>query len=317
MAGNLGNHKTTLPKPRCTEKILHKPRNNMGFDTGRVDASPITVVATVSSIILTFVAIYFYKLNHKETSVLHPEKYRKFQIIEKRPASHNSTIFRFKLPRSTDRLGLPVGQHISVAGTIDGKEVVRSYTPITLDDCVGYFELLIKIYEKGAISRFLNEKSVGDHVHIKGPKGFYNWNPNMVGKLGMVAGGTGISPMYQIIKAIVNNPEDKTHISLIYANVTEDDILLKDDLDRMAKEHPENLKIHYVLDKSPHENWQGGVGYVTAEMMEEHLPSVKQNAHLLVCGPPPMVNAIKKSAVALGFPKARAVSKLGDQVFAF
>jgi cytochrome-b5 reductase len=40
----------------------------------------------------------------------------------------------------------------------------------------------------------------------------------------MIAGGTGITPMYQIIKASVQDPEDKTQLRLIYANVNQDDI---------------------------------------------------------------------------------------------
>jgi cytochrome-b5 reductase len=40
----------------------------------------------------------------------------------------------------------------------------------------------------------------------------------------MIAGGTGITPMYQIIKSSVQDPKDTTQLSLIYANVEEDDI---------------------------------------------------------------------------------------------
>jgi hypothetical protein len=40
----------------------------------------------------------------------------------------------------------------------------------------------------------------------------------------MIAGGTGITPMYQIIKSSLKDPKDKTELRLIYANVNEDDI---------------------------------------------------------------------------------------------
>ena len=58
-------------------------------------------------------------------------------------------------------------------------------------------------------------------------KRVFTYTPNMVKSFGMIAGGTGIAPMYQIITAILKNPEDKTKIHLVYANVTESDILLK------------------------------------------------------------------------------------------
>lgn len=53
--------------------------------------------------------------------------------------------YRFGLPKPTDCLGLPIGQHISVSAEIDGKSIVRSYTPTTLDDDKGHFDLVVKV----------------------------------------------------------------------------------------------------------------------------------------------------------------------------
>ena len=39
-----------------------------------------------------------------------------------------------------------------------------------------------------------------------------------VKRIGMIAGGTGITPMYQLIKDIVKHPEDQTKVQLIFAN---------------------------------------------------------------------------------------------------
>jgi NAD(P)H-flavin reductase len=38
-------------------------------------------------------------------------------------------------------------------------------------------------------------------------------------KIGLIAGGTGITPCYQLIKHILNNPNDKTKITLVYGSV--------------------------------------------------------------------------------------------------
>jgi len=78
----------------------------------------------------------------------------------------------------------------------------------------------------------------------------------------MLCGGTGITPMLQVIKELLKNPEDKTELSLVFANDTEDDILLKSTLDALAKEHP-NFKVTYVLSKPVFQfGWDGEVGYV-------------------------------------------------------
>jgi cytochrome-b5 reductase len=108
---------------------------------------------------------------------------------------------------------------------------------------------------------------VGQTIKVKGPKGAMVYTPNMTRHFGMIAGGTGITPMLQIIRAVIRGRPtgDTTEIDLIFANVNPEDILLKEDLDQLAKED-KGFRIHYVLNNPPKE-WDGGVGFVTPEMM--------------------------------------------------
>jgi cytochrome-b5 reductase len=108
---------------------------------------------------------------------------------------------------------------------------------------------------------------VGQTIKVKGPKGAMVYTPNMVRHFGMIAGGTGITPMLQIIRAVIRGRPtgDTTEIDLIFANVNPEDILLKEDLDQLAKEDSK-FRVHYVLNNPP-EKWNGGVGFVTPEMM--------------------------------------------------
>lgn len=114
-------------------------------------------------------------------------------------------------------------QHISVRREHDGKAVQRSYTPITLDtQDRGYFDLLIKVereagkcafrgrfpnrrkqtYASGIVSAYMDTLEVGDSVWIRGPKGQYRYRPSAdtseKRSIGMIAGGTGIAPMFQV-----------------------------------------------------------------------------------------------------------------------
>lgn len=249
--------------------------------------------------------------------VLKPNEFQEFELQEKTILSHNTAIYRFKLPTPTDILGLPIGQHISLAATIADKEVVRSYTPISSDTDHGHFDLLIKSYPTGNISKHVASLMVGQTMKVKGPKGAMVYTPNMVRRFGMIAGGTGITPMLQVIKAILRGREagDRTEVDLIFANVNPEDILLKEDLDALAKQDPK-FRVYYVLNNPP-EKWDGGVGFVTADMIKARLPAPAKDIKILICGPPPMVSAMKKATLELGYEKARPVSKLEDQVFCF
>ncbi|CEP23808.1 CBR1 [Cyberlindnera jadinii] len=274
---------------------------------------PITVLLAIVIVVIT-VAVRFLS-TPKQRKVLRKDEFQYFPLIQKTMLSHNSGIYRYALPRPDDVLGLPIGQHIQVAARINGKEIVRSYTPTSNDAVKGYFDLLIKHYPEGNISKHIAEMEIGESLKVKGPKGFFEYTPNMVTHFGMVAGGTGITPMFQIIEAIANNPEDKTEVDLVYGNQTEEDILLRQELDKISKEHP-NIRIHYMLDKPPM-NWKGDSGYVTQEILNRYMPAATPKTMVLLCGPPPMVSSCKKSVVNLGFEKAKPVSKAGDQVFIF
>lgn len=99
----------------------------------------------------------------------------------------------------------------------------------------------------------------------------------------MIAGGTGITPMLQIIRAALKNPLDSTKLSLIYANVNVDDILLRAELNELAEKHAHRFKVYYVLNNPPPQ-WKGGVGFVTKGQIEQHLPPSDHNIKILLCG---------------------------------
>jgi cytochrome-b5 reductase len=85
------------------------------------------------------------------------------------------------------------------------------------------------------------------------------------------------------MKAALKNPFDKTTISLIYANVNQEDILLKEELEELLDLYEGRLKIFYVLNNPP-ANWKGGVGFVTKEQIKEHMPLPTSNSKILMCG---------------------------------
>lgn len=132
----------------------------------------------------------------------------------------------------------------------------------------------------------------------------------------MLAGGTGITPMYQIIRAICEDDRDLTQVNLIYANRSEEDILLRGELEAFSRRYPQNLKIYYLLENAP-SDWAYGVGYVTQDMMAEMFPSPSVDSKIMLCGPPGLVNAAKASLGNLGFEQPGASSKMTDQIFCF
>ncbi|KAK4757344.1 hypothetical protein SAY87_018645 [Trapa incisa] len=246
-------------------------------------------------------AVVYLKSTKKSKGCLDPENFKEFKLVKRTQLSHNVAKFTFELPTSTSVLGLPIGQHISCRGKDgQGEEVIKPYTPTTLDSDVGIFELVIKMYPQGRMSHHFHEMSVGDYLAVKGPKGRFRYQTGQVRAFGMLAGGSGITPMFQVARAILESPNDKTKLHLIYANVTYEDILLKEELEGLATTYPDQFKVYYVLNQPP-EVWDGGVGFVSKEMIQNHLPAPGPGVQILRCGPPPMNKAMAAHLEALGY----------------
>jgi len=104
----------------------------------------------------------------------------------------------------------------------------------------------------------------------------------------MIAGGSGITPMYQLIKAVLHDPGDKTELALLFSNHTPNDTLLKDQLDDLAQKH-KNFKVWYTVSNSADTNWKFSVGRMDEKLICEHLFPPGKGSIALVCGPPAMV----------------------------
>ena len=250
-------------------------------------------------------------------TVLNSHEYQPFLLLEKKQMSHNVYRFVFSLPRMSDVLGLPVGQHINMRATINASTITRSFTPVSSNLDLGRMELVVKIYPGSKIGNYLRNLSLNEQVSIRGPSGsFQKYHRFLCDRIGMIAGGTGITPMYQFIRAICEDSADETKITLLYGNHTEDDILMRGELDKFQRMFPAKFQVHYVLGSPPH-GWMGHVGRITQAMMEKHLPPVQEGSKYLVCGSDGMVAAMKKSLVAMGCEEPKAVSHATDQVFIF
>ncbi|XP_042409257.1 NADH--cytochrome b5 reductase 1-like isoform X2 [Zingiber officinale] len=261
-----------------------------------------TVGIAVAGVAVAAGAIYFY-LGRKSKGSLDPENFRDFKLVQKKQLSHNVAKFQFALPTPSSVLGLPIGQHISCRGKDNlGDEVIKPYTPTTLDSDLGYFELVIKMYPQGRMSHHFREMKVGDYMSVKGPKGRFKYQVGQVRAFGMIAGGSGITPMFQVTRAILENPKDKTKVHLIYANVTYESLLVGEELDSLARTYPDRFQIYYVLNQPP-DGWEGGVGFVSKDMIKTHCPAPAHDIQVLRCGPPPMNKAMAAHLDDLGYTK--------------
>ena len=249
---------------------------------------------------------------------LSPKEFRKFKCVAKEQLTHNTFKYTFELPNAGVP-GLTVASLLMAQAEVDGKEVARPYTPVTGDETPGSMELVVKVYDQGKVSKAFGNLKVGEFMAMKGPFKKFEYKANEKKEIGMIAGGSGITPMYQVIDNIVRNPADKTKVSLVFMNVSEKDIILKDKLDAWSRDP--RVTVHYVVDK-PSPGWTGDVGYFNQAMAAKYLPAPSPDTMIYVCGPPPLMESVsgKKNSPADQGELSGVLAKMGyskEQVFKF
>lgn len=100
----------------------------------------------------------------------------------------------------------------------------------------------------------------------------------------------------------MKSEDDKTKINFVYANKSEDDILMRDDFEELANDHKEQLKILNVLSK-PSDKWEGAKGHVDEKVLSQAFTKANDGTSVgtFLCGPPPMINAVLPVLKQFGF----------------
>ncbi|KAL5007086.1 hypothetical protein ScPMuIL_015892 [Solemya velum] len=277
---------------------------------------PVLIGLGVVAVTAVLAKVFLFGEKKKKSPVTleNPETKYPLKLIDKEEISHDTRKFRFALPSPEHILGLPVGQHIYLTARIDGQLVIRPYTPVSSDDDKGYMDLVVKVYfknvhpkfpEGGKMSQYLDNMETGDFIDVRGPNGLLVYEapgsfkvrpdkksepaPVSAKKVAMIAGGTGITPMLQLVRQVFKDSDDKTELYLIFANQTEKDILLRVELEEIAEQHPSRFHLWFTLDR-PEGDWKYSKGFINADMIKDHFPPPAEEPLVFMCGPPPMIN---------------------------
>ena len=255
-----------------------------------------------------------------------PTSWVELPLLGVQQHSHDSSIFRFGLPEGRSSLDLPVCACLLLrapGATPEDEDIVRPYTPIREEP--GSFELLVKRYEQGKASQFLHELAPGASVGFKHiAKNIKIQHPFSYRHITMIAGGTGITPMYQALSQMFGGgaaggseaSQARTEVSLLYGSATEADILLRDELDELARHAEGRLHVHHVIGRSPEdrpEGWAGECGWVDSEKVARlgFGPAADGSSAAFVCGLPALYDAMCGPRDEGGLRAGTALERLG------
>ncbi|KAF4125294.1 nitrate reductase (NAD(P)H) [Geosmithia morbida] len=259
---------------------------------------------------------------------LQSKAWTKALLETKTKVSPDSFIFTFKLDHADQSIGLPTGQHLMMRlrDPVTREAIIRPYTPLSESWEKGYLRILIKVYydtpgrKGGKMTQALAAIPPGHFVEFKGPVGKFEYlgrgrctvsgQSRRIRRFVMVCGGSGITPIFQVLGAVLNDPDDPTECLVLDGNRDEHDILCRADLDYLATVNEKRCNLIYTLTK-PGPEWKGATGRLDEAFLNEKVgpppPTNDQEDVVLVCGPESMEKSVKSIFGKLGWKDSQLV----------
>jgi len=244
-----------------------------------------------------------YNVN-RVAKALHP-RVQHLVISEIHDHVENAKSFVFKAAPNTETKALAyfrAGQYLSIKLNIGESVLTRAYTisSAPAEALAGSYSITIKRTDDGFASNFMFDNwRAGTVIEASAPLGEFGYEPlrdkkHIVG----LAGGSGITPFYSIARAIADGTEDVS-LTLLYGSRTQDEILLRDELNAIA-DSCDKVKIVHVLSDDPAARGCEH-GFLTAELIEDYVPAGDYS--VFICGPSVMYQFLETELEKLGLPR--------------
>jgi ferredoxin-NADP reductase len=216
--------------------------------------------------------------------------------------THNVKTLRFA---PANGQGIPfeylAGQFLTLHVEPRGIPTSRSYTIASTPTWRDRIEITVKREEKGLVSQWLHDElKPGDTVDIEAPSGTFVFSGTQADSVVLIGAGVGITPMMSVARYLTET-RWPGRASLILGFAAPRDFIFRDEIAALQSRNP-NLSVTVTMSRPGNEPWSGPVGRIDAQLLARAVPDIAaQRAH--VCGPPPMMDAVKAALVALGVPE--------------
>src|SRR5438067_5522545 len=183
-------------------------------------------------------------------------------------------------------MGHRPGQHVDVRLTAeDGYQAERSYSIASAPEEDQRLTLTVDRLDDGEVSPYLvDELRVGDKLELRGPiGGYFVWKALLGGPLLLVAGGSGIVPLMAMIRhrqRVGSNVATR----LIYSSRFYEDIIYREELDRLARDGS-MLEVVHTLTREQPPGWTGYHRRIDAGLLGEVAWHPEQRPLAFICGP--------------------------------
>jgi propane monooxygenase reductase subunit len=217
------------------------------------------------------------------------------EVVSKESVTHDMRHLVVKLVEPAEIKFFP-GQYMDFV--VPGTEESRSFSMANPPNRDGIYEFVIKIYEGGLFSEFLDQRvQVGDRIEVEAPFGTFTLRENRTSDLIFVGGGAGMAPVLGLLRSMAERGVERK-ATFYYGARTAKDLCFEKELADLGEKLAGFTYTPALSEPVAGEEWEGHTGLIT-DVVERNESSL-EGMDAYVCGPPPMVDAAIATLTALG-----------------
>jgi ring-1,2-phenylacetyl-CoA epoxidase subunit PaaE len=232
-------------------------------------------------------------------------KFHSLTVSDVRRETEDTVSVAFDIPAElVDEYTFKQGQYLTFKIELGGEEIRRNYS-ICTSPLEGELRVAIKKVEGGLFSTYANEKlAAGDILEVMTPLGrFYtNVEPGQKKSYLACAAGSGITPVMSHMKTVLSVEPNST-FTLIYGNKNTASIIFREEIEDLKNTYMGRLRVFHVLSREASEFpfLQGHINADKCQTFFKHFIEIESLDEVFLCGPAPMIDAVRGSLQEAGF----------------
>lgn len=215
---------------------------------------------------------------------------RKFRIAKKVPETGIMTSFYLEPIDGKDVVRYQAGQYLGLRAIVNGIDQRRNYS---LSDSANGKHLRISVKREpgGKFSNFLHDHlKIGSEIDVFPPVGEFVLDQTRANDpLALISAGAGITPTIPMLKSAIE--AGRKNITFIHCARSEDVHAFHDVTSQIANDHPEQVKVYTVYEKTDPNNVADATGLLSLDKLKEWLPRAA-NSDVYFLGPKPFMKAM-------------------------
>lgn len=233
------------------------------------------------------------------------------EITKETPGAYSLS---FEIPSALrESFAFTSGQYITVKCTVNGKEIRRCYSISSIPAENKVIQIIVKSVPGGVFSSYVAENlKASDILEISEPEGKFCYEPaaSHFRTFAAVAAGSGITPVFSIIRSVLTASDDR--IILFYGNKSVEETIFYKEIAQLAVEFNKRFTVipFYTREHIPGCHSGRIDQKVIADILQENAWHFSKIDQFYLCGPDDLIRSTTETLLVLPVPEENILHEL-------